>query len=77
MSPLTKDQKLAMLAVPFVLFGVLGVSYASAHDLELTEEQQRALEVAYDLREHGDYEGARSLIQKIDIPDSGTSEVSS
>lgn len=67
MNALTHDQKLAMLVVPFVLFGILGVSYASAHDLELTEEQQRALEVAKDLREQGDFEGARETLQEAGV----------
>lgn len=72
MKTLTRDQKMAALALPVLLFGVLGASYAFAADFsELTEEQKTALEQARDLRETGDYEGARELLESADLPERG------
>lgn len=64
MNAFTRDQKLAMLVVPVLLFGLLGTSYASAYGRNLTEEEQAAIEEAHSLRESGEYTKAREVLVK-------------
>lgn len=69
MATLTRDQKIAALAIPLILFGILGASVTSAHvGRSLTEEQQAVVDEARALREAGDREGARELLEEAGIP---------
>ncbi|NCN52635.1 hypothetical protein GW943_02385 [Candidatus Parcubacteria bacterium] len=63
MNTLTRDQKFAALVIPILLFGVLGVSYAYADFKDLTDDQKDALDEARDLRESGDFDGAKQVLQ--------------
>ena len=65
MQPLTHDQKLALLVVPVLLFGMLGVNnYAFGGEIDLTDEQKEAIIEAHELRESGRFEGARNILEK-------------
>ena len=64
MQSFTTDQKLALLVVPVLLFGLLGVSTASAYGRNLTSEERSAIEEAHDLREAGEYERAQEVLDK-------------
>jgi hypothetical protein len=66
MESYTYDQKLAMLVVPVLLFGVLGAATAAAQGRnfsELTEAQKEAIEEAHVLRESGEFERARNVLE--------------
>lgn len=68
MATLTRDQKIAALAVPLILFGILGTSVAFAHPgRALSEEERAVVSEARELREAGDYEGAKSLLREAGI----------
>jgi hypothetical protein len=47
MASFTQDQKIAMLVVPLLLFGMLGVSYASAAGRSFTSDEESTLKRAY------------------------------
>jgi len=68
MRTLSTDQKIAALALPVLLFGVLGASVASAHFADLTDDQKSAIEEARELREEGDFKGARDILQAAGVP---------
>lgn len=65
MQPLSHDQKLALLVVPVLLFGMLGVNdNALAGEIDITDEQKEAIIEAHELRESGKFEDARSILEK-------------
>ncbi len=59
MKSFTQDQKIAMLAVPVLLFGVMGISYTSAYARNITDEEKDTATEATDLRTEGNYRGMR------------------
>lgn len=66
MQTLTHDQRLALLVVPVLVFGVFGVNnYAIAGDTDFTDEQKEAIIEAHELRESGNFEGARNILEKV------------
>lgn len=69
MKTLTQDQKMALLVVPVLLFGVLGANYASAAYTRngLNNNEEEAVMEAHMLREAGDYEGAKRVLQEVGI----------
>jgi hypothetical protein len=67
MTFLNKDQRAAALVVPVVLFGLLGASDNLADFSNLDDEQIEAIERAYDLRESGDFDGARGVLERAGI----------
>lgn len=69
MKTLTQDQKLALLVVPVLLFGILGSSYALAYESDLTDEQKDAIIEAHELRQSGDFDSARDVLQKAGVKD--------
>ncbi len=69
MTTFTQDQKLALLVVPVLLFGILGSSYALAYETDLTDEQKEAVIEAHELRQAGDFESARSILEKAGVKD--------
>jgi len=71
LSSLSRDQKIAALALPVLLFGVLGASYASASAPNLTDDQRSAIGQARDLREEGNYESARKVLEDARLPERG------
>jgi len=68
LSTLSRDQKIAALALPVLLFGILGASYAYADFSDLTDEQRSAIEEAHSLREAGNYEAAKKVLEGADLP---------
>ena len=67
MEKFTVDQKVAMLVVPMLLFGMIGISYASAYGRNLTEDEESAIRKAHTLRESGDYAGAEGVLRSSGI----------
>lgn len=66
MQTYTHDQRLALLVVPVLLFGIFGVNnYAIADETDFTNEQKEAIIEAHELRESGNFEGARSILEKV------------
>ena len=63
MQPLSLDQKMALLVVPVLIFGVVGVSSAAAYGRNFTDEEQIAIAEAHNLRESGEYERAREILE--------------
>jgi hypothetical protein len=54
MHSFTTDQKIAMLVVPMLLFGMLGVSYASAAGRNLSPDEESTLRRAHAFHVVGD-----------------------
>ncbi len=64
MSPFSADQKIAMLVVPMLLFGMLGVSYASAAGRSFTEDEESTLRRAHaSLGSNGSPSASDSLLK--------------
>ncbi len=65
MDGFTRDQKMAMLVVPILLFGVLGVSYDSATRRQLTLEEEGAMNSAQSISVSNEHVGhANTLLKK-------------
>lgn len=64
MQPLSTDQKIAMLVIPVLLFGVLGASPASAYGRNFTQAQRKAVIEAHTARESGNYKKARAILEQ-------------
>lgn len=64
MDAFTKDQKMAMLVVPMLLFSILGVSYASAAGRSFTEDDELTVRRAHVQQAGGTVTHAADLLLK-------------